>query len=116
MFFIKIDLEKNNNKSSINKMKSLPTEIISKIMVFHSNVRFDKNELIMFVRDWEIVKNIQDENWEEGTDDRFDDLEKIIYSTPLVMKFYHRYVGYNPKTDLSHPLEDYFIPPILPVD
>ena len=73
---------------------TLPTELVSKIMVFHSNIRFDKNELVQFVSDWEIVKRIQEENWDDGTDTGFDELENIIDTNPIVLKFYKRYVGF----------------------
>ena len=98
-------------------MTSLPTELVSKIMVFHSNIRFDKNELFKFVRVWERVKKLQEDNW-NFIDIDYDEFDRLVYSSPLIIKFYHRYVGYDPKPDLSrsHENENYFIPPILPVD
>lgn len=39
---------------------SLPPEIISKIMLYHSNIRFDKNELIDFVKRWDRLECMEE--------------------------------------------------------
>ena len=74
-------------------MTTIPSEIISQIMLFHSNIRFDKNELVKFITEWKIVKEIQEDNWDTGQDGGFDKLNEIIDSNILVRRFYYKYVG-----------------------
>ena len=91
-------------KGSVQAMSTIPTEIISKIMLFHSNIRFDKNELVKFVTEWKIVKDLLDDEdaWDEDPGDKI--IKDITHNNLLVRRFYFSYTGceYEPPDD-----EDY---------
>lgn len=60
----------------------LPREIVSKIMTYHSNIRFDKDELLNFIEDWNYVKDCLDEpDWH-----MFD----IISNNAMLRKYYEK--------------------------
>ena len=69
---------------------SIPSEVVSKIMLFHSNIRFDKNELINFVADWNELKSLQENNWETG--EWICKIDTLI-EKPLIKRFYDRWIG-----------------------
>ena len=89
----------------------LPIELVSKIMLFHSNIRFDKNELIDFVADWNEMKILDDWGIHEDDGDFTDEMQERmdeLLEKPLINKFY-----LSRSLDLSYE-EVYFGPPIPP--
>jgi hypothetical protein len=68
----------------------LPIEVVSKIMIFHSNLPFDREELFEFVYQWEWVKYVDDKRI--ATDEEEYYLNKIIKTNPVVRKFYKMYI------------------------
>jgi len=81
-------------KGSVQAMSTIPTEIISKIMLFHSNIRFDKNELVKFVTEWKIVKDLLDDDdldWDGDEGGKI--IMDITHNNLLVRRFYYKYCG-----------------------
>jgi hypothetical protein len=65
---------------------NLPIEIVSKIMIFHSNIQFNKNELVDFVEDWNYMKSFQNQTHLEYED--WMTLEMIAKSNKMLRKYY----------------------------
>ena len=81
-------------KGSVQAMSTIPTEIISKIMLFHSNIRFDKNELVKFVTEWKIVKDLLDDDdldWDGDEGGKI--IMDITHNNLLVRRFYFSACG-----------------------
>jgi hypothetical protein len=96
----------------------LPTELVSKIMLFHSNIRFDKNELIDFVADWTEMKTLDNWSLEDDRNPTEEEATRMeeLYEKPLIKKFYDRLLG----PEIPFPPNDWtpidWTPPIPPVD
>lgn len=68
---------------------NLPTDIVSKIMLYHESVPFDKDEFLDFMQDWNYVKDcVEKPNLD---DDEWTMLELIMRSNKMFRKYYHKH-------------------------
>lgn len=65
----------------------IPCELVSKIMLFHSNLPFDKEELIQFVDKWSLVKYLCNQDCPSQEDWNIVDQ---LRTNRLIRRFYTR--------------------------
>lgn len=68
---------------------NLPTELVSKIMLYHESVPFDKDEFLYFMQDWNYVKEcVEKPNLDY---DEWTQLEFIMTSNKMFRKYYYKH-------------------------
>jgi hypothetical protein len=66
---------------------NVPSEIVSKIMLFHSNLPFQKEELVNFVHKWSLLKYLIQPDFPSQED--FNIMNQLI-ENKMIRKFYIR--------------------------
>lgn len=65
---------------------NIPPEIVSKIMLFHSNIPFKKEELVQFVHKWSLLKYLVQDI---PTQEDWNIIDQLIENN-MIRKFYKR--------------------------
>lgn len=66
---------------------NIPPEVVSKIMLFHSNVPFKKEELVQFVDEWSLLKYLDQQDF--PTQEDWNIIDQLI-KNKMIRKFYKR--------------------------
>jgi hypothetical protein len=71
---------------------NIPSEVVSKIMLFHSNLPFQKEELIHFVHKWSLLNYLYQQ--EVPSQEDWNIIDQLIENN-MIRKFYKRRVKQN---------------------
>lgn len=81
---------------------NIPTEVVSKIMLFHSNTPFDKEELIYVVEKWRLLKYLAEQHY--PTEEDLNMIDELL-ENKVIRRFYE--INHKEPSRLERMMDDY---------